>query len=131
MVMRMQDDWYYFKIAFAIVLVLGLAGFLVYWFAIRKPPPPPGPPPAPPPVDMCSFEGEDLLGNHVYSSVDGTLFTGDSDTQVPCSNCNQYVYKTTEDQRCVPMSYSERQGKVCMAGLGASQPCPVEKQKTS
>jgi hypothetical protein len=132
--MRMEDDWYHVKIIMGILLILGLMGFLVYWFFIRKDEPPKprrhhhhdaGP--------ACSFEGEDLFKSRVYT-LNGTLITGDSDTTVPCSNCGQYVYRTGDpgSERCVPMSYSSKQGKVCVAGVGASQACaPKTPIKTS
>lgn len=44
----------------------------------------------PDPEKTCSFEGEDLIGGHVYKT-DGTPITQQPD--INCSECTEYVYR--------------------------------------
>lgn len=71
---------------------------------------------------MCSFEGEDLYNKHVISENDASIV--DIDTQVPCTSCDQYVYKDDEG-KCSSFQYSGKKGKICMASFD-SVSCPVK-----
>jgi hypothetical protein len=77
----------------------------------------PTPDPSRPDPDMsakgtCSFEGEDVYNQKVFS-YNGDLVK--PKTQVDCSQCNQYVVK--QDTGCLPMGYDKAEGNnVCVAG---------------
>ena len=85
----------------------------------RRPKPVPvetGPPPPLPDMSaqgMCSFEGEDMFNQQIYD-YKGTLVVGTEN--VPCSNCNQYVFKDSDG--CIPLGYDKGVGGgVCTAGF--------------
>ena len=91
----------------------------------RRPKPVPGggtgtlPPPPPPDASapgVCSFEGEDVFNKQIYD-YKGTLVV--PQTSVPCSNCNQYVFKDSDG--CIPMGFDKNSGSgVCTAGAANS-----------
>ncbi len=89
-----------------LIPVVILIALLVYWFVFRNPPAPATTGP------MCSFEGEDLFNKNVY--LNGTLVT--TSDQVPCSNCNQYVFRDADG--CIPMGYDDVLNEpVCQVGF--------------
>jgi hypothetical protein len=100
-------------ILIGLLMVVSLIIFLVYWFGTgQHSKQPPDPEPETPPL-MCSFEGEDVFNEKVYSTSGTLVVPGFQDA---CSNCVQYVYKDSDG--CVPLGYDETQGEpVCIAGF--------------
>lgn len=47
----------------------------------------------------CKFEGEDLFNKKIYKWSDGTHIVKNP-TNLPCSECNQYIFK--DKNECVP-----------------------------
>ena len=96
------------------LMVVSLIVFLAYWFGTgqHSKRPEPDPEPEAEPL-MCSFEGEDVFNEKVYSTSGTLVLPGFQDA---CSNCVQYVYKDSDG--CVPLGYDETQGEpVCIAGF--------------
>ena len=94
------------------LMIVALILFLAYWFGTGQHSKQPDPEPETEPL-MCSFEGEDVFNERVYSSSGTLVVPGFQDA---CSNCVQYVYK--DSSGCVPLGYDETQGEpVCIAGF--------------
>lgn len=105
--------WFILFVIIVTVVLLALA------FYLYKPDPPPAVPQKelPEPIagtqGMCTFEGEDIFNNKIHD-YNGTLVK--PDTNVPCSNCNQYVFKDSDG--CISLGYDKRFGSgVCTAGF--------------
>jgi hypothetical protein len=111
-----EDDVFMAKLVIGYVIFLGLFGFLLYWFLIRKkvdPDPDPTPDPDVPPPPQCSFEGQDTFNQKIVDAK-GVLVL--PDTQVDCSNCATYTYKDKDG--CVPLGFDSTQiANVCQAGF--------------
>ena len=134
-----------FFVVLILLVLLGLASYYAYTIIENKPffpPPPETSPPSDPTVlktpdldseapGTCTFEGEDI--GKVFDFKGKKIAR---DTKIPCSTCNQHIYK--DKAGCVLFKYDfsenlnvegskmneQDESGVCTASLGVSQKCP-------